>query len=143
MIRDVFRLHSMLSQKLIGEKEMTDKRYFYKATILRVIDGDTLDCLLDVGFDILIKQRLRLSGINTPESRTRDKREKELGLEAKQFTQDFVSEGEKILIHTIKKGKFGRLLCEVFVGGKSLNKALIKAGLAREYHGGKRTGWFQ
>ena len=120
---------------------MTDKKYFYKATILKVVDGDTLDCLLDVGFNILLKQRLRLAGINTPECRTRDLREKELGLKAKEFTGDFVKEKE-VLIHTIKKGKFGRMLCEVFVNGKSLNKALVKAGLAREYFGGKRLKWF-
>ena len=137
------RSHSVLFQesiKLTGQK-MGDKKYFYKATILRVIDGDTLDCFLDVGFDIQLKQRLRLAGINTPESRIKDKREKELGLEAKEFTKNFVKDKET-LIHTIKKGKFGRLLCEVFVNGKSLNKALVKAGLAREYFGGKRTSWF-
>ncbi len=70
---------------------MTDKRYFYSAEILRVIDGDTIDVNLSIGFNISLKQRLRLSGINTPESRTRDKREKALGLKAKEFTKDFVS----------------------------------------------------
>lgn len=120
---------------------MKMEKYFYDAKVLKVTDGDTLDVMIDVGFNIFTKCRLRLDGINTPESRTKDLREKALGLKAKEFTKNFLKDGI-CQVHTVKKGKFGRYLSEVFVDAKLLNKALIKAGLAREYHGEKRKGWF-
>ena len=141
---DERRSHSALFQGLIkitGQK-MGDKKYFYKATIEKVYDGDTFTKVtIDLGWNVLIKTKIRLAGINCPEIRTKDKNEKELGLKAKEFTKNFV-EDKEVLVHTIKTGKFGRILCEVFVNGKSLNKALVKVGLAREYFGGKRTSWF-
>lgn len=117
------------------------EKYFYDAKVLKVTDGDTLDVLIDVGFSIFTKGKIRLDEINTPESRTRDLREKALGLKAKKFTKNFLKEGQ-CQVKVRKKGKFGRWLAEVFVDNISLNKALITVGLAREYHGEKRSGWF-
>ena len=114
-----------------------DRRYYYKAKVLKVIDGDTIDVSIDVGFNISLKKRLRLAGVNTPETRTKNADEKALGLRAKEFTKEFCADKE-VIIHTIKTEKFGRLLAFVYVGKKCLNKELIKAGLAKEYYGGKR-----
>ena len=117
-------------------------KYFYDAEVIKITDGDTMDVLIDLGFYVFTECRLRLDGINTPESRTKDLREKALGLEAKEFTKNFLK-NDVCQVHTVKKGKFGRYLSEVFVNDKSLNNALIMANLAREYHGEKRKGWFE
>ena len=113
--------------------------YTYKAKVIRVVDGDTLDLEIDLGFKITLHERIRLSGVNTPETRTRDKKEKEAGLKAKQYVCDMVS-GKSIEIETAKQGKFGRYLATIYYGTKkiNLNKELIKKGYAREYFGGKR-----
>ena len=116
--------------------------YNYKAKLIRTIDGDTVDLMVDLGFDMWHKIRVRLDGINTPESRTRDLREKKLGLEAKKFTDNFL-EGNDILVDTNKQGKFGRFLANLTVDGADLAQALIEANLAREYHGEKRGKWFE
>ena len=117
------------------------ERYFYDAKVLKVTDGDTMDVLIDLGFYVFTECRLRLDGINTPESRTKDLKEKALGLKAKEFTQNFLKDSQ-CQVKVRKKGKFGRWLAEVFVGKKSLNEELLKANLAREYYGGKREPWF-
>lgn len=118
------------------------KKYFYDAKVLKISDGDTCDVLVDLGFNVFHKCKLRLDGINTPESRTKNLREKKLGLEAKAFTQRFLKDMH-CQIRVRKKGKFGRWLAEVFVNNRSLNKALLNAGLAKVYHGEKRKGWFE
>jgi len=83
----------------------------YKATILRVVDGDTVDVDIDLGFDMwLKKQRIRLAGVDTPESRTRDKKEKECGLLAKKFVEENLMVGFKYTLKTKEKGKYGRYL---------------------------------
>jgi len=115
--------------------------YNYKAKVLRVIDGDTIDILIDLGWKIQIKDRIRFLGVDTPETRTRDKEEKKRGLEAKKYVIDKI-EGKEIEIHTEKAGKFGRYLATVYyLEGKkkiNLNKELVKKGLGKEYFGGKR-----
>lgn len=113
--------------------------YEYKATVIKVIDGDTADFLIQLGFNITIKERCRFFGIDTPETRTRDKKEKAKGLAAKKFVKDTI-EGKEVMIKTVKKGKFGRYLAEVFIEGHvmSLNKILVKLGHAKEYFGGRR-----
>jgi micrococcal nuclease len=116
--------------------------YDYKGKLLRTVDGDTVDLMIDLGFDIWHKIRVRLNGINTPESRTRDLREKEIGLRAKEFTKNFL-EAEQITVITEKTGKFGRYLARLEVNGKDLAQELINNGLAREYHGEKRGSWFE
>jgi len=85
--------------------------YKYNATIVRVVDGDTVDVDIDLGFDMwLRKQRIRLAGIDTPESRTKDKQEKHYGIAAKNFLKTLLREGEVYELETTEKGKFGRYL---------------------------------
>tara|TARA_Y100000401_G_scaffold25909_1_gene18212 strand:+ start:390 stop:749 length:360 start_codon:yes stop_codon:yes gene_type:complete len=118
--------------------------YQYKAKLIKVVDGDTVDALIDCGFSTFKKERIRLYGINTPECRTRDKEEKKLGLAAKARLKELIKENknEFIVETTIdKKGKYGRLLGELFDPsgtGRSYNKTLVKEGHATEYFGGKR-----
>ena len=118
--------------------------YQYKAKLIKVVDGDTVDALIDCGFSTFKKERIRLHGINAPESRTRDKKEKKLGLAAKARLKELIKEGKnEFIVETSidKKGKYGRLLGELFNpsgAGTSYNKTLVKEGHATEYFGGKR-----
>ena len=117
--------------------------YEYSATIRRWVDGDTVDVTLDLGFDILYNNRIRLYGINTPESRTRDLEEKKRGLAAKDRVKELCPVGSSIILKTTKdgRGKFGRILGEIFVPGavQSINQLLVEEGHAVEYFGGKKT----
>ena len=117
--------------------------YEYRAIIRRVVDGDTVDITLDLGFDILYNNRIRLYGINTPESRTRDLEEKKRGLAAKDRVKELCPVGSSITLKTTKdgRGKFGRILGEIFVPGmvQSINQLLVEEGHAVEYFGGKKT----
>ncbi len=113
----------------------------YKAIVRRVVDGDTMDVTLDLGFDILYNNRIRLLGIDTPESRTRDLEEKKLGLAAKERVRELCPVGSTVTVKTTKdgRGKFGRILGEIYVGDVNINKLLIEEGHAVEYFGGKKT----
>tara|TARA_E500000318_G_C3511893_1_gene192677 strand:- start:148 stop:621 length:474 start_codon:yes stop_codon:yes gene_type:complete len=105
--------------------------------VTKVIDGDTIDVVIDLGFDIMYKSRVRLFGIDTPESRTRDKVEKKYGLLSKKFLQENLKKG-KIVIKTHKNsetGKFGRILGEIFVNGININMLMCSKGHAVEYYG--------
>ena len=116
--------------------------YEYKATIRRVVDGDTVDVTLDLGFNILYNSRIRLHGIDAPESRTRDLEEKKRGLAAKDRVKELCPVGCTVMLKTTKdgRGKFGRILGEIFVEGlvQSVNRLLIEEGHAVEYFGGKK-----
>ena len=117
--------------------------YTYKARLERVVDGDTVDLVIDLGFDIHHKVRCRLYGINTPESRTKDLAEKKLGLAAKAYVEDWFNWNKDCFVQTIKdgKGKYGRLLAKIYPDEKcefSLNEQLVDSGHATEYFGGKR-----
>ena len=116
--------------------------YEYSAIIRRWVDGDTVDVTLDLGFDIWYNNRVRLLGINTPESRTRDLEEKERGLAAKDRVNELCPVGTTVQLKTTKdgRGKFGRILGEIFMPGivQSINKLLIEEGHAVEYFGGKK-----
>ena len=115
----------------------TDFSYRVKS-VTKVVDGDTIDVILDMGFDILYKQRVRLFGIDTPESRTRDKVEKKYGLLSKKFLQENIKKAKKVSIRTYKgdeTGKFGRILGDVFLDGKSVNSLMCTKGHAVEYYG--------
>jgi|TARA_R110002012_G_scaffold96695_1_gene232948 endonuclease YncB( thermonuclease family) len=119
--------------------------YEYNAELRRVVDGDTVDVTIDCGFNMHVKERVRLKGINTPECRTRDLEEKEKGLAAKaRLIEILEGWGNKMIIRTSidKKGKFGRLLGELISpeswSDDNANKILLKEGHAVEYHGGKR-----
>ena len=113
--------------------------YIYKATIERVVDGDTIDVTLDLGFDVrLHKQRCRLAGLDCPESRTRDLAEKKLGLDAKERLKELCI--GSITIKSFGKGKYGRILAIPYTeDGKDICQLLIKEGHAVEYWGGKKT----
>ena len=111
--------------------------FIYRVSkVTKVVDGDTIDVIIDLGFDIMYKSRVRLFGIDTPESRTRDKVEKKYGLLAKEFLKSHLK--GKIVIKTHKDsetGKFGRILGEIFVDGININELMCKKGHAVEYHG--------
>ena len=115
--------------------------YEYRAIIRRVVDGGTVDITLALGFDILYNNRIRLLGIDTPESRTRDLEEKKLGLAAKERVRELCPVGSTVTVKTTKdgRGKFGRILGEIYVGDVNVNKLLIEEGHAVEYFGGKKT----
>ena len=112
--------------------------YEYGCKVTRVVDGDTVDCILDLGFSILHKCRVRLFGIDTPESRTRDKDEKVRGKLAAKFLKDAIDNGKKVILRTKlkdSKGKYGRVLGEVVVDDININVSMIENYLAVAYHG--------
>jgi len=113
--------------------------FVYNCTLIRVIDGDTVDVDIDLGFSVILaKQRIRLAGIDTPESRTRDLAEKALGLKAKDLLIELCSDG--FVVQSLGKGKYGRILGVLFDNdGNSINQKLIDADLAVEYWGGKKV----
>jgi len=112
--------------------------FVYRATLDRVVDGDTLDCTLDLGFDVkLHKQRVRLAGIDTAESRTRNLEEKALGLKAKERLIELCSGTFKV--KSLGKGKYGRILGIPYTkDGEDICQKLINEGHAVEYWGGTK-----
>ena len=123
------------------------EKYIYRGKLERVVDGVTIDALIDVGFDIWIKKRIRYSGIDTWESRTRDLAEKAKGLEAKARNKELLMEvSSKSGYFRLKShgvGKYGRVLGEIFIEdaeGKqyNINETLIAEGHAYVYEGGKK-----
>ena len=122
-------------------------KYIYKAKLDRVVDGDTVDALIDVGFNIWFKKRIRFIGLDTWESRTRNLEEKKLGKLAKERTRQLLEEvSSKPGYFRIKShglGKYGRVLGEIFVMDKdgkqwNVNQTLISEGHAYVYDGGKK-----
>ena len=112
--------------------------YEYKCEVTRVVDGDTIDCVLDLGFSILHKCRVRLYGIDTPESRTRDLDEKARGKLASKFLQDSIDNGKEIVLRSElkdSKGKYGRVLGSIVVDDLDINKAMVANNLAVKYYG--------
>ena len=128
----------------LGDK--TDFSYRVKR-VTKVVDGDTIDVILEMGFNILFAQRVRLFGIDTPESRTRDLVEKKYGLKAKKFLQDKLKKAKSITIRTHKgeeKGKFGRILGDFDVydsvkdAWRPATDVLVEEGHAVAYFGGSK-----
>ena len=122
-------------------------KYIYRAKLDRVVDGDTVDALIDVGFDIWFKKRIRFKGVDTWESRTRNLEEKALGLKAKARTKELLekvsSKSGYFRIKSYGLGKYGRVLADVFIMGKdgkqwNINETLISEGHAYVYDGGKK-----
>lgn len=115
------------------------KPFVYNAILDRVVDGDTIDVHLDLGFNVFLnKQRVRLHGIDTAESRTRNLKEKELGLAAKARLAELCDTNLKI--ESLGRGKFGRILGIPYTeDGEDICQILIKEGHAVEYFGGKKT----
>ena len=111
--------------------------YEYNCTVDRVVDGDTIDVVLDLGFSVHYKSRVRLFGIDTPESRTRNKDEKARGKMASKYLEDAVNSGDVVIRTELKdsRGKFGRVLGTVVVDGVDINQAMCKAHLAVPYFG--------
>lgn len=118
---------------------MSIEPFVYNAILERVVDGDTIDVTLDLGFNVkLHKQRVRLAGIDTPESRTRDLAEKALGKKASARLKELC--GEKLKIKSLGKGKYGRILGIPYSeDDQNICEILIKEGHAVEYWGGKKT----
>ena len=123
------------------------EKYIYKAKLDRVVDGDTVDALIDVGFDIWFKKRIRFKGVDTWESRTRNLEEKKLGLAAKARTKELLekvsSKSGYFRIKSYGLGKYGRVLADVFIIDKdgkqwNVNETLISEGHAYVYDGGKK-----
>ena len=110
--------------------------YEYNCEVKRIVDGDTVDVVIDLGFDIHYSSRVRLYGIDTPESRTRNKDEKVRGLMSKKYLTDALSKGQVVIkTHKDKKGKFGRVLGEMYVADKNINLMMVDDHLAVKYKG--------
>lgn len=129
---------------------MSQERFWYGARVLNVVDGDTVDLMIDLGFNIHHKIRVRLYGVNTPESRTKDAAEKEMGLKAKSFTKDWLDRHQWVFVNTIpdKNDKYGRILAKIYSSDQvndaktaCLNTDIIQAGFAREYYGVGDKTW--
>ncbi len=108
--------------------------YFYNAKLIKVIDGDTIDAEIDLGFGIFVKKRIRLYKIDAPETKTRDLNEKKLGIKTKKRLKlIFKQNSNKFHLKSHGIGKFGRCLGEIFINNQNINLLLIKEGLAKEY----------
>ncbi len=121
--------------------------YFVK-DVTSVVDGDTIDVIIDLGFDILFQSRVRLAGIDTPESRTKDLKEKALGLESKEYLKKQLKDAKSVIIKTEKINsteKFGRILGWLYVNGDtiSLNDKMINDGYAWGYLGDTKVKDFE
>ena len=123
------------------------EKYIYRAKLERVVDGDTVDALIDLGFDTWIKKRIRYKGIDTWESRTKDLDEKKLGLAAKERNKELLesvsSKPGYFRLRSHGVGKYGRVLGELFIKDiegieYNINQTLIDEGHAYEYEGGKK-----
>jgi len=121
--------------------------YEYNVRIDRVVDGDTVDCWIDMGFDIQIHKRVRFAGVNAPESRTRNKEEKVRGLAAKEWLVNkidpkAVGSSKDIVLKSYEYGKYGRVIGELFIVSgsrrQSINKLMLAEGHVVEYDGGAR-----
>ena len=115
--------------------------YEYWAKLLQVVDGDTVDAMIDLGMDVWIKKRIRFYGLDAWESRTRNKEEKKKGLKAKERTKELLSEHEgEFRVKSRGIGKYGRVLGELYVQGhaRTVNQTLIDEGHGYKYHGGKK-----
>ena len=121
---------------------------YFVDEVKTVVDGDTIDVVIDLGFDILFASRVRLAGIDTPESRTTDKAEKALGLEAKEYLKKHLKDAKSVVIRTEKMDsseKYGRILGWVYVNGESesVNNKMIKDGYAWGYLGETKVKDFE
>jgi len=121
---------------------------YFVEEVKNVVDGDTIDVVIDLGFDILFASRVRLAGIDTPESRTTDKAEKTLGLEAKEYLKKQLKDAKSVVIRTEKMNsseKYGRILGWVYVNGESesVNNKMINDGYAWGYLGETKVKDFE
>ena len=122
-------------------------KYFVKE-VTKVVDGDTIDVIIDLGFDIMFSSRVRLAGIDTPESRTTDKVEKALGLESKEYLKKNLKDAKSIIIKTEKMNsseKYGRILGWLYINDdtESINDKMINDGYAWGYLGETKVKNFE
>jgi micrococcal nuclease len=134
-----------MEQDKLGEKVMFE---YYVKKVTKVVDGDTIDVDIDLGFDISFSSRVRLAGIDTPESRTADKAEKALGLEAKAYLKHAIDSAKSVVIKTEKMDsseKYGRILGWVYLDGdtESINDKMINDGHAWGYMGETKVKDFE
>jgi micrococcal nuclease len=121
---------------------------YFVEEVKNVVDGDTIDVVIDLGFDILFASRVRLAGIDTPESRTTDKAEKALGIEAKEYLKKQLKDAKSVVIRTEKMNsseKYGRILGWVYINGESesVNNKMINDGYAWGYLGETKVKDFE
>lgn len=119
--------------------------FTYATKIEKVIDGDTVDCIIDLGFNIYHKERFRLNGIDTAEKTSSDPVTKQKGLDATKFLKDLI-EGKDVKIVTYKPDKYGRYLCDIYTlsdDKKTVNTMLLENGLAKVYDGGSKQGLWE
>ena len=108
--------------------------YTYKAKLIRVIDGDTIEASVDLGFGLRYQILIRLHGINTPETRTKDLKEKKAGIAAKERLKELMGDSKgKFILESHGVGKYGRCLGVLFIDKTNINELLINEGLAEEY----------
>jgi micrococcal nuclease len=108
--------------------------FTYNATITHVVDGDTVDAFIDLGFGIHHVLRLRLNGIDTPEVSS------QAGRDARDYVRTLL-EGKAVVLTTFKPDKYGRYLADIVVNGIDFNASLVEQGYAREYDGGRKAAW--
>jgi micrococcal nuclease len=113
---------------------MAQPPYDYQATVTNVVDGDTVDAVIDLGFKVTTTQRLRLARVDTPE------RHQAGWSEAKNFTDNFLK-GKQVIVRTTKVSKFGYYLAEIYADGQNISDALIKSKHGRYYDGGTKEAW--
>ena len=117
--------------------------YFVKR-LIKIVDGDTIDIEIDLGFDLTKKERVRLGGIDTPEKRTKNLEEKAMGLEATEYLTTLLEGAVKLIVTTEKDGKFGRMIGTLYMSlecverGSSINQMMIDDGYAWAYDGGSK-----
>ena len=121
---------------------------YYVRKVDNIVDGDTIDVLIDLGFDILFSSRVRLAGIDTPESRTKDLKEKALGLESKEYLKKALKDAKSVVIKTEKMDsseKYGRILGWIYINDDtvSLNDMMINDGYAWGYMGDTKVKDFE
>lgn len=107
--------------------------------VVKVVDGDTVDVILDLGFDMFKKERIRLNGIDAPESRTLDTEEKALGIDAKEFLERRLGDCDNLWVATEKDGKYGRMLGDIWCSATNINEEMVLRGYAWKYDGGTKT----
>ncbi len=146
----------MISEKNMGAMTPPNRKSCYNfrvTSIDRVLDGDTIDVTIDLGFDLYKKERVRVAGVDTPEKRTRDLEEKELGIDATNWLKEkldgAIAGDDDLVIRTELVGgvgKYGRLLGWLYIGGdasSSLNEQMIEEGYAWAYDGGTKQKDFE
>lgn len=109
----------------------------YKAKVIDVYDGDTFDVEVDLGFKVTVKDRVRLRGVDAPEIRTKDKKEKRKAVESRDYVRGLI-EGKVVDLSVYGYDKYGRVLGDVDISGESLSGLMMKNGYARSYDGGQR-----